>query len=76
MSPVVTQQDSYLTHWGQYINSGVLSIELDQFLSLRELREGRREGRHDCLLDCGPALLNFSSLHDQIYGVYVYGTRV
>ena len=23
----------------------------------------------DCLLDCGPVLLNFGSLHDQIYGV-------
>ena len=25
-------------------------------------------GAGDCLLDCGPVLLNFSSLHDQIYG--------
>ena len=26
-------------------------------------------GAGDCLLDCGPVLLNFGSLHDQIYGV-------
>ena len=26
-------------------------------------------GAGDCLLDCGPVLLNFSSLHNQIYGV-------
>ena len=25
-------------------------------------------GAGDCLADCGPVLLNFSSLHDQIYG--------
>ena len=27
-------------------------------------------GAGDCLMECGPALLNVSSLHDQIYGVY------
>ena len=26
-------------------------------------------GAGDCLLDCGPVLLNFGLLHDQIYGV-------
>ena len=26
-------------------------------------------GAGDCLLDCRPVLLNFGSLHDQIYGV-------
>ena len=26
-------------------------------------------GAGDCLLDCGPVLLNFGSVHDQIYAV-------